>query len=148
MDGDQPATKGDLDRFAAKIDFDRFATKTDFDKFALKTDLDKFALKTDLDKFALKTDLDRFATKTDLDGVRRDLAIEIARTQADVREIKEVMATKNDIKRVLDSIDAFAGKSLNYDRAAALHGQVLTEVQVQMKDHDQRIKSLETRPPC
>jgi uncharacterized coiled-coil DUF342 family protein len=126
---EQSATKGDLDRFATKDDFKRFATKDD------------------LKKFATKDDFKRFATKAELDRVRRDLSIEIARTQADVREIKETMSTKSDIKRILDSIDAFAGKSVNYDRAATLHGQVLTEVQVKLKDHDQRIKSLEMRPP-
>lgn len=63
------------------------------------------------------------------------VAVELVRAQADVREIKTVMATKIDIDRVLTAIDAFAGKSQNYDRAATLHGQVLTEGQVALKDH-------------
>jgi hypothetical protein len=57
------------------------------------------------------------------------------------------MAIKSDIKRILNSIDAFAAKSLKYDRASTLHGQALTEAQVKLKDHDKRIASLESRPP-
>ena len=75
------------------------------------------------------------------------VASELVNTQADVREIRRDMATKDDIKRVLNAIDAFAKKSENDDKSVALHGHVLTEVQVDLKDHEKRIKTLESTRP-
>ena len=100
------------------------------------------------------------ATKADLNLVRGafgDLdrkidrvAVEVVRNQADIREIKGVLATsiatKDDIGRVMTAIDSFAGKSQNAERAMVFHGQTLTEVEVKLKDYEQRIKTLETRP--
>ena len=127
----QPATKGDLNRLT--------------ERFATKTDLERFATKTDLERFATKIDLERFATKDDLKETRRTLAIEIVKTQADVREIKETMATKNDVERILVAVEAFAGKAQVYDRAAVLHGHALTEAEVTLRDHEKRLRAIETR---
>jgi hypothetical protein len=126
--GDQPATKGDLDRFATK------------------TDLDRFALKTDLDRFASKTDAEFLRLDAKIDSATSRLAKEIVALQVDVREIRETMATKNDVDRILAAVESFAGKAQVYDRAAVLHGSALTEAQVTLLDHEKRLRSIETRP--
>lgn len=104
-------------------------------------------------KPATKSDLQtvRSELKSDLQTVRSELkedvkrlAIELVKTQADVREIKQTMATKEDVGRILNAIDSFAKKAVSYDRAAALHGHALTELQVGQKDHEKRLKSIES----
>ncbi|MFA6315933.1 MAG: hypothetical protein WC943_00810 [Elusimicrobiota bacterium] len=106
----------------------------------------------------LHADADQPATKGDLRALRAELdqkidtsvhrlALEIVKTQSDLYEVKETLAglaTKEDINRILGAIDSFAGKSQNYDRATTLHGQSLTEMKVQVTDHEGRIKKLES----
>jgi hypothetical protein len=111
---------------------------------------------------ATRSDLEGLRTeiKTDIQGLRvetgrmdakidssfRRLAIEIIDVRTELRELKSVVATKSDIKRLVDTVEGFAGKSQKYDAATVLHGQALTDVQIQMKDHERRIKGLEDRP--
>lgn len=86
-------------------------------------------------------------TRGEFNSRMRTLTIELVKTQADVRDIKDKMhgmATKTDIDRVLVAIDRFAGKAESYDRAKTLHGHALTEAQVTLKDHERRIKRLES----
>lgn len=101
---------------------------------------------------------DKPATKADLQAVRSELkedikrvAVAVVKTQSDIQEIRHDMAakmsTKDDISRVLSAIDAFAKKSENYDKAVTLHGPILTEVQVGLKDHEKRLKTLESTRP-
>jgi hypothetical protein len=116
----------------------------------------------DNEKPATKADISllraELATKTELASVKTELTAQINRvvaalvsTQADVREIRNDMATKmstkDDVGRILSAIDAFANKSENQSKAVALHGHVLTEVQVGLKDHERRIKTLESARP-
>ncbi|HEX4046400.1 MAG TPA: hypothetical protein VH309_01120 [Elusimicrobiota bacterium] len=74
---------------------------------------DQPATKGDLGRFATKDDLKQFATKDGLNRMRRDLTIEITRNRAEIRKIRKTMATKSDIQRILDRIEA-ASKSLTY----------------------------------
>ena len=61
-----------------------------------------------------------------IDSVEQRLSIEIAKTQADVREIKETIATKvatkDDISRVMNAIDAFAAEALSYRNHDTIRG--------------------------
>ena len=95
-----------------------------------------------------KTEAGRLDAKI-VSSVRR-LAMEIVDVKTEVRELREVVANdvamKADIKHLVDAVDRFAGKSQSYDAAKILHGQALTDVQVQMNDHERRIKGLEDRP--
>lgn len=87
------------------------------------------------------------ALRGELQAVAHRLAKEIVKTQGDIREIREAMtglATKDDVNRILGAIDSFAGKAQNYDRAAVLHGHALTELDFTVKDHEGRIKKLES----
>ena len=100
------------------------------------------------DMTEVKTDL--AGVKTDLAGVKTQLkavTVALVKTQADVREIKETMATKSDVERILVAVESFAGKAQVYDRAAVLHGHALTEAQVTLRDHEKRLRAIETRAP-
>ena len=111
----------------------------------LKTDVK--TLKVDVQ--TLKADVQTLTievqeVKTNLSAVEKRLdqkidkiATELVRTQTDVREIKETMATKEDVSRILVAIDRFAGKAEVYDREAVLHGHILT-------NHEKRLKALES----
>lgn len=105
------------------------------------------ATKADFTKLDQKIDasIERLDQKIDT-SVQR-LAKAIVETQAEVREIKSTlkgMATKGDVSRILGAIDTLSGKTQNYDRAVVLHGSALTELEKQVKDHEKRIKTLES----
>jgi hypothetical protein len=53
-------------------------------------------------------------------------------------------ATKDDVRRILGAVHDFAAKAEAYGRAATLHGQALTDDQVMLKDHEQRLRALES----
>lgn len=74
------------------------------------------------------------------------VALQVVNNQAKIEEMMSslAMATKDDASRILNAIDAFAGKARNYDRSAVLHGQALVEVEAQLKDHENRIKRIES----
>jgi hypothetical protein len=93
---------------------------------------------------ATQADIWRLDLKID-SSVRR-LAKEIVDVKTELRELKGVVATKTDIKRLVDAVESFSGKAQNFDAARVLRGQALTDVQIQMKDHERRIKGLEDRP--
>ena len=80
------------------------------------------------DKPATKAGISLLATKTELDHLDKKIdrvAAALVNTQADVREIRNdmatKMATKDDISRVLSAIDAFAKKSGINGNAVVLH---------------------------
>ncbi len=127
------------------------ATKSDISdvRDELKTDISnlRVVLKTDIANLRteLKTDISdlRAELKEDNRTTRHDLALEIVRTQNDLSEVKATMATKADVGKILGAIDSFAGQMTDMQRAVVLRGQILTEVQVTLADHGQRITALE-----
>lgn len=104
---------------------------------------DKSATKADVT--FLKADIGRLDQKIDR------VATELVQTKSEVREIKNDLATKiatkDDVDRIMNAIDAFAKKGEIYDRAAVLHGHALVEVQSSLKDHEKRLKTLESARP-
>lgn len=143
-ENDKPATKADISilRTELKNDISLLATKTE-----LREAISLLATKTELAdvKTELKGDIARLDQKIDR------VAVALVNTQADVREIRNdmatKMATKDDISRVLSAIDAFTKKSEINGNAVVLHGQALTDVQVGLKDHEGRLKTLESARP-
>jgi len=132
---------------------DDHATKADIS--ALKSDMS--TLKTDLESKIGAVDAkidERFGTldvridavdsrlSAKIDRVARDLVM----TQADVREIKENMATKGHMERLMRCFDDFAARAVHYDRADATRGQALIKVEVMAEDHERRIQALESAP--
>ena len=90
-ESDQPATKADISLLKAEM-----ATKTEL--AAVKTEL--------------REDIARLDKKIDR------VAVALVNTQADVRKIEQTMATKNDVERILDAIDAFATRDPGLGPAA------------------------------
>ncbi|MBI5208632.1 MAG: hypothetical protein HY927_01505 [Elusimicrobia bacterium] len=90
----------------------------------------------------MKTLGDRLDAK--IDRAQHSLAVEIVKTQSDVAAIKATMSTKDDVRNIMAAIETFAGKAERYDRTAVFHGHSLTDLEVQVKDHEGRIKKLES----
>ena len=70
---------------------------------------------------ATKDDLKELATKGELKGLEatvKNIAIELAKTQADVREIKydiaAKLATKDDINRIMSALDTYTAEAVSY----------------------------------
>src|SRR3989338_7781665 len=119
----QPATKGDL--------------------ALLKTDLSD--LRTEL-----KTDIQRLDQKVgQLDKTVLSLAIELGKTQTDVREIKynmaTNMATKDDVSPLITHIDAFAAEALSHRNHDTLRGGKVMEHEEKLLNHETRLASLESK---
>ena len=96
------------------------------------------------------------ATKADLAqlGQRLDqkidrVAVEVAKTQGHMERMEDRLNTKMDARfnQVINAIDSFAKKGESYGRAAVLHGHTLVEVEVSLKDHEKRLKTLESARP-
>ena len=126
---DAPATKGDLKAFATKEDLKAFATKEDLKEVDAKVNT-----------------LD--ANVNTLDAKLNRVVVEVANLKGEVGEIRHTMATqmatKDDIRQILNAIDRFASRSEEDMKSRLIHGQALTEHAVTMKDHEGRIVKLET----
>ena len=83
---------------------------------------------------SIRTEINKLDDKIDK-AVNR-LAGEIVKTQTDLKEVKETMATKEDVSEILNAIDTFAQKAENYDRKAVFHDS-------RINDHEERITQLE-----
>ena len=117
---------------------------------ATKTDLAVAIRRLDQKIGKLEQKIDFSVERLDkkIDSSVHRLAKMIVDNQMEIREIKHSMsdlATKDDINRIMNVLDSFAGKTQNYDRATVLHGHVLVEVETSLKDHEKRIKTLESR---
>ncbi len=93
---------------------------------------------------ATKAGLKTLENKLDkkIDGV----AIELVKTQADLRRIEGTMATKSDTDRIMNAIDAFARKAETYDRKALSHGDQLQGHEAKLQDHEKRLSAVESKP--
>ena len=101
---------------------------------------------------ATKGDLTKLKTELKLDistltETATRLAINLSKTQADVRQIKDdiatKLATKDDINRIMGAIDAFAAEALSYRNHDILRGGKIMEHEDKIKDHDKRLVLLE-----
>ena len=92
---------------------------------------------------SVREEIKKLATKEDF----HKLANEIIKTQTDLKEVKETVATKEELRntesRILNAIDAFAVKAQNYDQKALFHGGRINELDEGIKDHEVRITQLE-----
>ena len=98
------------------------------------------------------------ATKADVESAKSELraeiaasskrlALEIVKTNARVTSLEDSLRAEmsRNTDKILRAIDVFAGKSDSRERAVVLHGRVLTEVQVTLKDHEGRLSALEPK---
>ena len=149
---DAPATKGDLRRLESALRSE-LASKNDLRGFAGKDDLKNFPTKDDLKNFATKDDLTGFARQEALDSLDAKvdrIAVRVAKLEGDVADIRltmaTTMATKDDVRLILNAIDRFASRSEQDTNARVIHGQTLTEHAVTLKDHEARLTKLESAP--
>lgn len=76
----------------------------------------------------------------------KSIAIELAKTQEDVRQIKNDMSTKDDISRIMNHIDAFAAEASAYRNHDTLRGGKIMEHETKLENHETRLSELETNP--
>ena len=126
------------------------ATKADLKELATKADLQKLeqATKADLQKLGQTTKADLVIVKIELTETITRLAVELAKTQADVREIKHdmatKMATKDDISRILSAIDTYTAEAISYRNHDTLRGGKIMEHETKLSNHENRITLQET----
>jgi hypothetical protein len=125
----EPATKGDLERFATKTDLERFATKTDLERFATKTDLELLAIRTDLERFATKDDLNEFKDeiRQEMRGFKNRVALDALEVRSDVGALGEklsklILQTRSDL---MGAVESAVFKAEKVDRAQILMGDRL-----------------------
>jgi chromosome segregation ATPase len=150
----QPATKGDIKAaietlsrgHGARMDgFDRRIDGLDSRMDALDSRMD--GLDSRMDGFDSRMDgLDRRMECLDrkIDYVHKSLAVQIVKTQGELSELRETVSTKEDIRKVLGAIQDFAARAEAYGRIATAHGQALTDDQITLKDHERRLRRLES----
>ncbi|HEX4046556.1 MAG TPA: hypothetical protein VH309_01905 [Elusimicrobiota bacterium] len=126
---DRPATKADIRRVEGKIDGAVYGLDGKIGESVRGLDGKIDRLNGRLDE-----SVRRLATEI----VRLDVKID---TKVDALDVK--LTSKLD--QVLSVVQNFAGKLDSYGAGQALHGHVLTEAQVQLKDHERRIGGLENR---
>ena len=163
------ATKADLKELAqiTKADLD---TGLKLAKSELRSEMQDMKTELKGDIAGLRTELkgdiadvrsELAATRTDLKELEQKLglkigsvettvntlAIELAKTQADVRQIKEDMVTKtsfrDEISRVMSALDAFAAQALSYRNHDDIRGGKIMEHESKLKNHDERLVLLE-----
>jgi len=127
-DNNQPATKNDLTE--------------------LKTGLNQ---KIDSVEQKLTDKIDSVEGRvSNLETITKNIAIDLAKTQSDVRDIKHdmatKMATKDDISRIMNAIDQFSSEYISYRNKDTLRGDAIMRHEEQIANHEKRISSLEGKP--
>ena len=105
-------------------------------------------LRTELNQ---KTDsLDNKITRLDdkvarLEDVTKNIALDMVRAQSDINDIKERMATKDDINRIMSAIDTYTAEAISYRNRDTLRGGKIMEHETKLSNHENRLTSLETK---
>ena len=102
---------------------------------------------------AVKADVQ--VLKTDMQAVKADvqklsetvvrIAIDLTKTQATVREMQETMATKTDVNRIMNAIDAFTAQAQSYNNHDAIRGAKVMAHEATIEDHEKRLVVLESK---
>ena len=86
---------------------------------------------------------------SNLETITKNIAIDLVKTQTDVRDIKHdiatKMATKNDINRIMNAIDQFSSEYTSYRNKDIIRGDAIMQHEKQITSHENRISSLEAR---
>jgi hypothetical protein len=75
----------------------------------------------------------------DLKAMFRRTMVHVVRMSSDIAELKDKMATKDDISMLMGRMDGFSGLLLDSRQRWAVHADVL-------KQHDDRLTKIEKRP--
>ena len=71
------------------------------------------------------------------------LAVALVETQHEVKEIKNTMATKHDVNRIVDQIDAFTKTYRDLDRDVIVIDHRLMNLEPIVQAHEKRLTNLE-----
>jgi len=144
---DGPATKKDFLKLDAKIN----ALDAKLDSRAQGLD-DKIGaldvnLNAKIDALDVKLGAKIDGTNHRLDNVEattKRLAVSVVNLESDVREIKATMMTKEEFRQGLATMTGIASRFDQEHRATLFQGEALTDVQVKVRDHEARLRRLET----
>ena len=136
--GNGPATQQDLRTLGRGLRNEIAAGRKDLTAVEQRLDGRIDALRQDLSDLGQRLD-------AKIDATAKRLAIEIVTLQANGQRIESTMVTKDEFRQGLAVMTAIASRSDQEHKATLIHGQVLTEVQAELKDHEGRIHTLEAK---
>ncbi|OGS06681.1 MAG: hypothetical protein A2270_05295 [Elusimicrobia bacterium RIFOXYA12_FULL_51_18] len=89
-------------------------------------------------KTELRSDIKR------LEDIVKTNTIDILHIKDDIRDMRETMATKSDINRIMNAVDRFGADAIAYRNQDTLRGQAVMDHTAKLSDHETRIQKLET----
>ncbi|MCG2726984.1 MAG: hypothetical protein L6420_12185 [Elusimicrobia bacterium] len=98
--------------------------------------------KADINKLEQKIDSVKTELRTEIHSVGITLQGHIDRIE---NKMDTKMATKDDINRIMNAIDVFAGEAKDYRRKDADRGHMLMEQHDKLQNHENRISAIEAR---
>lgn len=99
--------------------------------------------------FATKEDLKRFATKEDFQKLREvdaNLVREVVEIKAEIADIKEKMATKDELRQVMTTVDAVFGEVKAMREEQAAHFQSHEDNNQEHGEFRRRLDKIESVP--
>lgn len=95
---------------------------------------------------ATKDDMKALDTKVvRFEDVTKNMALDMVRMHGDINDIKERMATKDDINRIMSAIGTYTAKAISYRNRDTLHGRAVMDHDAKLKDHENRLTALEAK---
>jgi len=74
------------------------------------------------------------------------IALELIKTQEDLREVKETMSTKEDVNLILNRIDGLSKQMSVFDQEERVQSFQLQDVRAKVENHEARLTVLESSP--
>ena len=127
LNNKQPATRADLNEVKTELNGKIDLVRADLNE--VKTELNG---KIDSVKNELKDDFKR-------------VSIDLVKLQTKVERIEERMATKDDMSRIMNSIDKFASEFISYRNRDILRGDEIMKHTELLQNHETRLEKLETK---
>ena len=75
------------------------------------------------------------------------MATKIIDNIEDLKTMKETVATKDDIQRIISSIDSLGSQTKDHERTAEINTHRIKELEPKVEDHEKRIGKLESHLP-
>ena len=132
-------------KLATKDDLKRFVTKDDLKRFATKDDLKSFSTKDDLRGFTTKNEFAMLATAVQKLGQEVQYMHATMATKDELRALAEKMASKDDIRLVITTIDGFVKRLETQENRARTNIQRWKDLEPVVANHEKRILALESK---
>ena len=79
-----------------------------------------------------------------IDTTTMRLYKEIIKNSEDIKNLKETVATKDDIRQIMTAIDSFGSQTKDHERTAEINTHRIKELEPKVEDHEKRIGKLES----